>query len=56
MLFGDGSALAYTDKDRKVEDSAAHSGWNEDDDGSKPGLHDGTFAKFYDTFYSAGRK
>ena len=56
VLFGDGSVLAYTDKDRKVEDSAAHSGWNEDDDQSKPGLHDGTFAKFYDTFYSAGRK
>jgi prepilin-type N-terminal cleavage/methylation domain-containing protein len=53
VLFGDGSVIAYTDKDRKVEDDAAHSGDREDDDLGHTGRHDGTFAKFFDKFYES---
>jgi prepilin-type N-terminal cleavage/methylation domain-containing protein len=50
VLFGDGAVIAYTDKDRKVEDDAAHSGDREDND-SGNGLHDGAFTKFFDPLY-----
>lgn len=41
VLFGDGSVVGYTDKDRKVEDQASHTGWDDK----------GVFTLYFDQYY-----
>jgi len=46
VLYGDGGVVAYADKDRKVENQAAHTGWDDK----------GVFTLYFDPFYTTGHK